>query len=350
MIRDEFLITYIQNTLNEIKSYVKQVIVLEPSKEEVADKKMSIVLRELIDANFKNVNVDGYSNLVHTLLPLTDSKENDKIRRTFILYYTGLYFDNINLLNKMLKEEIDFGYQLHALNLFYLDKNISSRFEEEEYIRIIKDSGRLFKNFNLTTKDLSKEEKELYVTRVVNILEERKEDLVIKKGYNYDIYNIFTKDVLDIFEDASYYYATTEQLQMISKQATRFDNKREDAIRRLNDLVQTTAFKEYFINNDLMFSLFTDDELQGMDYWVSSYFNRFSYTPEILNKAMDLFKKNRNAIRITDRLTFYTFMEIDNDILIKIYDSVDFIPDEEWIKLKAITMKPKSIIKRILKK
>ena len=38
-----------------------------------------------------------------------------------------------------------------------------------------------------------------------------------------------------------------------------------------------------------MFSLFTDDELQGMDYWVSSYFNRFSYNLEMLNKAMDLF-------------------------------------------------------------
>ena len=93
--RENFLETYIRNTLNEIKGYVKQVLVLEPTQEEETDKKMSIVLRELIDANFKNVNVDGYGNLVHTLLPLTDSKENDKIRRTLILYYTAYRKDLI---------------------------------------------------------------------------------------------------------------------------------------------------------------------------------------------------------------------------------------------------------------
>ena len=125
--RDEFLETYIQNTLNEIKGYVKQVLVLDSISEEETDKKMAIVLRELIDANFKNVNVDGYGNLVHTLLPLTDDKENDKIRRTLILYYTALYYDNVELLNKMLKEEINFGYQLNDLYLYYLDVILLSK-------------------------------------------------------------------------------------------------------------------------------------------------------------------------------------------------------------------------------
>ena len=45
--RDEFLETYIQNTLNEIKGYVKQVLVLDSISEEETDKKMAIVLREL---------------------------------------------------------------------------------------------------------------------------------------------------------------------------------------------------------------------------------------------------------------------------------------------------------------
>jgi len=42
-------------------------------------------------------------------------------------------------------------------------------------------------------------------------------------------------------------------------------------------------------------------------------------------------------------------MEIDNDILIKIFDSVEFMPDEDWIKFKAGTMSPKTMIK-LLKK
>lgn len=347
--RDEFIETYIYNTLNEIKGYVKQVIVLDSIQEEETDKKMSVVLKELIDANFKNVNVDGYGNLVHTLLPLTDSKENDKIRRTLILYYTALYNDNVELLNKMLKEEIDFGYQLHDLKLYYLDKDITSKFGEEEYFQVIKDCGYLFRFFNITTRKLQKDEREKYIIKFTNILKTRQQDLVSNNGYNF--YHLFTKDALDIFEDASYYYSTKEQLQMMSGYGADLINiKNEDTIRRLNDLVQSTAFCQKFMNTDLMFRLFTDEELQRMGFWDSCFFDRFSHTPEMLDKAMDLFQKNRGATKLTGRISFKTFMEIDNDILIKIYEGVDSMPNEDWIKLKASTMKPKSMIKRIFKK
>lgn len=345
--RDEFLETYIQNTLNEIKGYVKQVLVLDSASEEETDKKMAIVLRELIDANFKNVNVDGYGNLVHTLLPLTDDKENDKIRRTLILYYTAIYYDNIELLNKMLKEEIDFGYQLHDLYLYYLDKSITSKFEEEEYLKVIKECGGLLKEFNFTTRNLPNDEREEYITRLTNILKERQEDLVPNCNNRHNFYYLFAKKNFDIFDDASYYYSTKDQLQMMASCGERWNNsiKNEDTIRRLNDLIQTTAFKEYFYNFDLMFGLFSDEELQEMDRWDGHFFYSFSHTPEMLNKAMDLFKKNRRATKLTGRITPKTFMEIDNDILIKIYDSVEIMPDEDWIKFKASTMSPKTMIK-----
>ena len=349
--RDEFLETYIQNTLNEIKGYVKQVLVLDSISEEETDKKMAIVLRELIDANFKNVNVDGYGNLVHTLLPLTDDKENDKIRRTLILYYTALYYDNVELLNKMLKEEINFGYQLNDLYLYYLDKNISSKFEEEEYLKVIKECGGLLKEFNFTTRNLPKDEREEYVIRLTNILKERHQDIITHSLYS-NFYHLFSKKNLDTFEDASYYYGTKEQLKMMANCGDSLSNniKNEDTIRRLNDLIQTTTFKEYYWDTDLMFGLFTDEELQGIDHWIGSYFNHFSKTPEMLDKAMDLFKRNACVVKLFDRLSTETFMKIDNDVLLELYKDIDFIPNEDWIKLKAATMKPKSMIKRIFKR
>jgi len=347
--REEFLETYIRNTLNEIKDYVKRVLVLESIQEEETDKKMSIVLRELIDANFKNVNVDGYGNLVHTLLPLTDSKENDKIRRTLILYYTALYHDNVELLNKMLKEEIDFGYQLHDLYLYYLDKSITSKFEEEEYFKVIKNCGGVLNKFNFTTRDLPKEKREEYVIRFTNILKERHQDIITHSTYG-DFCYLFAKKNLDNFEDASYYYATKEQLRMMSRCGDSRNINDENTKRRLNDLIQTTTFKEYYWNTDLMFGLFTDEELQGIDHWIGSYFNHFSETPEMLDKAMDLFKRNACVVKLFDRLSSETFMKIDNDILLEIYKNIDFIPNEDWIKLKAATMKPKSMIKRMFKR
>ena len=56
------------------------------------------------------------------------------------------------------------------------------------------------------------------------------------------------------------------------------------------------------------------------------------------------------STKLTGRLSDGTFVNIGKDILIKIYDSVDFMPNEDWIKFKASTMSPKAMIKRIIKK
>lgn len=348
--RSEFIETYIRNTLNEIKEDIKNIINLEEEKEEKTDEKMSIVLKELIDANFKNVNVDGYGNLIHTLLPLTDKKENDKIRRSLILYYTALYFDNVDLLNRMLKEEVDFGYQLHDLKLYLLDKDVTSRFEGDEYIEVVKDCGELFFRFNLSTKNLTKEEKEEYITRFVSILKARHSDLVTDSNNRFRFYYLFSKYVMDVYEDASYYYATKDQLAMMSGCGNSLHIKNEDTIKRLNNLVQTTAFSGHFWNMDLMFSLFSDEELQGVDYWTGSYFDQYSETPEMLDKAKDLYARNRQMAKKVYHCTKETFMQIDNDTLIEIFDDLDSIPSDEWVKLKAVGLKPKVMLKRMLKK
>ena len=158
---------------------------------------------------------------------------------------------------------------------------------------------------------------------------------------------MFSKNTLDTFEDASYYYATFEQLRMMSR-CDKPTNK--NTIIRINDLVQTTSFKEHYPNTDLMFNLFTDDELQGIDFYTGYYFNYFKETPEMLDKAMDLFKRKKKAIRNISRLTPEVFMQIDNDILLEIYEYIIPLQDEEWIKFKVSTLKSKSMIKRIFKR
>ena len=233
-----------------------------------------------------------------------------------------------------------------------VEKGISEeQLNEQVTLQIIKNCGGVLNNFNFTTRDLPKEKREEYVIRFTNILKERHQDIITHSLYS-NFYYLFSKKNLDTFEDASYYYGTKEQLKMMSNYGDSLSNniKNDDTIRRLNDLIQTTAFKEYFYNFDLMFSLFNDDELQRMDRWDGRFFEMFSCTPEMLDKAMDLFKRNRRATKLTERITAETFMDIDNDILIKIYDSVEFMPDEDWIKLKASTMSPKTMIKLFKRK
>ena len=67
-----------------------------------------LVLKDLINANFKNLQRDPKGNLIYTLLPIVDERENNKVRTSLVLYYTSLYYDNVDLLQQMLAAERDF--------------------------------------------------------------------------------------------------------------------------------------------------------------------------------------------------------------------------------------------------
>ena len=123
--RNDFIDIYAIKTLNEIKNTVRNNIKLDKDREEVIDKKVCFLLKELINSNFKNLQVDAKGNLIYTMLPIVDEKENNKIRLSLALYYVALYYDNVDLLRDLLKEDVRFedGY---FINFQYLDKSISS--------------------------------------------------------------------------------------------------------------------------------------------------------------------------------------------------------------------------------
>ena len=43
---------------------------------------MAAVLTDLINANFKNLQKDPNGNMIYTLLPIVDEKENKKVKHT----------------------------------------------------------------------------------------------------------------------------------------------------------------------------------------------------------------------------------------------------------------------------
>lgn len=112
--KTDFIDVYVLKTLNEIKDTVTRNIKLNKEKEDEIDKKMLLVLKDLINANFKELQVD--------------EKENEKVRLSLVLYYIALYYDNVDLLHNLLKENVMFDEGWY-INHQYLDKSISSKFE-----------------------------------------------------------------------------------------------------------------------------------------------------------------------------------------------------------------------------
>ena len=355
--KKDFMEIDITNTLNEIKDCIKGKINLSEAWENSTDKEMSFVLENLIKGNFKNIRIsiiDEHLTSTHIVLKLTDDKEKNKV--LLVLYYTAIYFGNVILLNKMLEEEVDFGNRPNDLNLYVLDKYISSEFKENEYIEIVKDCMGVFEGFYRTTEDLPEKEREKYITRFAKILKARHKDLTKDLALYESLYGsshkylyerlyvfdrLFSISRMDIYDDDSYLKASKEQLYMMCEMST-YDLKNEGTIRRLNNLIQTTDFSQFYPNADLMFSLFSDDELFRLDYNTGYFFSKISDSPDKLNKAMDFYNKIKDKIEGDLNICFSSeaFMMVDNETLVEISNKLGYIPGDT--ELMDIVTQPKS--------
>lgn len=352
--KDDYINVYVLSTLNEIKEIIRKNIKLDEKKEKEIDRKMSLVLNDLINANFKNLQVDSKGNLIYTLLPIVDKKENEKVRLSLILYYVALYYDNVDLLKDLLKENVAMkGEYLTDIRLQYLDKSISSKFDKEEYVKMIKKCGYIFRTFAGDIKDLPEEEREKYIERFSKLMKAKYELISTKidsLNNTYSSYlpfhNLFDKTNLDIFTDEVYLNATVEQLEMMGH--VHYDKYSDETCERLNNLMIEKGFSTHLRNLDLMMELFTDEELFKLSYDISDAICVFSKTEESINKIVDFLERRPDLARCIICVSQEDFMRLDNYTLIEFFDS-GYIVDYDYNNFNNITklMAPKAAIKRL---
>lgn len=327
--KNDFINIYVLETLNEIKGNIKCNIKLDKEKEEEIDKKMAIVLNDLINANFKNLQKDPNGNLIYTLLPIVDEKENKKIRLSLVLYYTALYYDNVDLLHDLLKEKIGFEGNWH-INLQYLDKSISSKFERKKYIEMIKTCGCIFRNFAKSIENLTEEEREQYIqkfVKLINLKYDLIKDILSKKTWYAELENLFDKTNLDTFADETYEQATEEQLSLINSSYR--NNYSKETCDRLNNLMQTKGFSNQLSDLELMMKLYTDEELQTLNYFTSRAISKFSHTEESLNKVVDFIQRRPDLGSSIITISKETFINFDNFTLIELCDKYNHLHNKE---------------------
>ena len=350
--KSDFIDVYVLKTLNEIKNTVKRNIKIDPKREEEIDKKMSKVLNDLINANFKNLQMDPKGNLLYTFLPIVDESENKKVRLSLVLYYTALYYDNLELLNELLKEDVRLDYDWY-ITLQYLDKSISSKFEMKDYIEKVKRFGYIFRNFVKSIENVPEEKRAVYISRFVKLFNLKYEDIcnVMKENNRWTstpLEKLFTKDSLDTFEDNAYLFANSEQLELINF-CGETKLKEENRI-RLNNLVLNKGYSNRLYDFDLMMRLFTDEELDTLSWDVSCFLSHFSRNERMLKKALEFVKLRPDLVNGATCMSEELFMEKSNYVLIETLDFMynhSYIRNEENIEFFAKTMAPKATLKRV---
>ncbi|MBQ8472842.1 MAG: hypothetical protein IJ501_05010 [Bacilli bacterium] len=362
MLKDDFVNIYINDTIRTIKRYIKGNVNLESERVEEIDKKMVVVLKEVINTELKELDVDSYGTLIYKLLPMNDKKESRRIWCNLVLYYTALYYDNVALLQRMLKEEINFGSYPHGLSIYTLDNSITSKFTEVEYIEMVKNSKSVLEHFYRSTKNLDLEEREKYIDRFSKLFKLRKDDLK-EKNYSscINISLVLKKEQMDIFTDETYLRASREQLsEVIGSMGLIPKNK--DTKERLNNLIQTTDFCQHYWNADLMFDLFNDEELFDKGWFASKYFEHVIDNKLDFNRALSLYNLNSEKIERSfwnsgnvKWLNSNILNSFDDEAIIQLIDlinfnEVDFVKDLSKLKRIVKKEKHKSLVRNLFRK
>lgn len=243
-----FVAVYIEQVLQEIKaSFAKKIDVnvsevqdISAIYVEIVDEKMRKILKELLFSKVESETAAStYIDNYYLALQNGDNGvARRKLRILLVLYYTALYFDNVEILMQLLKEGVTFGDDSDDLLLCVLDKNVSKIFKSESYSKIIKRGDVFLESCYKSIASESYVKKEKYMAKLARILEKR-EDFCCnpsekspwfsffetpKKQDNYaDDSKLFTKDKLDIFDEETYMLATYDQLKIVIGNASKFE-------------------------------------------------------------------------------------------------------------------------------
>lgn len=341
--KNEIIENYITMTINEIKDEIRWYVNLDKEKEKITDEKMHKILLDLVNNRFNNLNKDKDLNLIYTFLPLNDKNENEKIKRLFTLYYTASYYDNVDLLAKILKSNVKL-YNYNFIHPELLDKDLSSRFNNEEYVKIVKEKDLILLGFIHSISKLDDKEKSKYIDRFINLLNLRYNDLENSGFY----ISVLSKKTLDTFTNEAYLNANKKQLFFIANVGDSID---EDNKNRLNKLIINSDYSNNLCNMNLMLKLFTDEELYKLSYSDSEIISYYSDNEEMLNKAIDLVRKYNDVESYRCIISKDLFMKISNDVLYEM--SNNFIlseMDDSPILVTAKLYTPKAKVKRIIKR
>ena len=113
--------------------------------------------------------------------------------------------------------------------------------------------------------------------------------------------------------------------------------------------MQTRNFSNYLYNLDLMMSLYTDEQIETLDYYINRVIDKFSQTDESLNKIIDFIQRRPDLARRL--ILFYRedFVKIDNITLIEMLDNFKFINTLRGnLYFMAKSVQPKVAIKKLL--
>ena len=265
MLNKDYEKVYARTFLNEVKNCVRQnKMKIEGDKEKEVDLKLEEVIKDLSFED--NGNVTKY--MVKSLFS-NNAEETERVFSTLVVYYAALYNDNVDLLKELLEKEFNFGHKRSSLNIGVLDKRISSKFEREDYIKLVKCQSYSFHKFYHGLSYIyRKKEDEFYIDKFSNIMKRTLLSLESEeKKTPFDV--VGPCDIvkaLEYFDEDAILNASTDQRKFIIDESDSYLKKMDlKDVNRVNNFLRNTNIKLALFQLIRLLPNFTDDEILKID-------------------------------------------------------------------------------------
>lgn len=256
---EKYLDVLSKNILNEVKDNIKRNnIYLEKEKESEIDKKMLEIIKSIV--------LNDKENIFEKNEDEEDKKKeiNANIMPSLMQYYMAIYNDNLDLLHKLLDEQFHFGnYKYSEMDLFVLDKKISSKFESDEYIKLLKKNLELFKGFYYSLKR-HKDNKEIDLNQIIdkfsNIIKKDNDIAVSKEAYKNRCDRLLTVDLLTNFTEDEILNLNDNQKDILNG----FEDRQDKETKLILNLIKKHNYSKHLIFWSRFSKFFTEEEILNL--------------------------------------------------------------------------------------
>jgi len=137
----------------------------------------------------------------------------------FVIKYYAMAEDNLDLLNKLEKSTFQFNGYEGITYLYALDKQLSSKFTEEQFIDLLVNNQKIVERYYNSLHFLTKEEREESMSSFARIMKANPK-IVDRNGahrrQNKKYYNLLTQRNIEFFGEDFLINATPEQKEVIN--------------------------------------------------------------------------------------------------------------------------------------
>ncbi len=251
----------------------------------------------------------------------------------FVTKYFAISQDNLDLLRKLEANEFNFNGADGVVNLYPLDKMLSSKFKEDYYVKLLSETPRIVSRFYNSLHFADDKEKEENIKDFAEILNKNPEVIkrpnVRKKSQSY-YNNLLTKRNIEYFGKDFLINASPEQKEVID--GLNFVLAPQDFAKIKELLEKYPYFRKKIELDSVILSAFTVDEIANMSLKDAILYDT-AKSAGVFERMRSLLKKNPSFDCPSDFIRVEIFKCLDDETIL----SLTREGKEEISKLKIPT-------------